>query len=502
MTLILRGGRVLDSETLDAPYQDIIIGDGVIIDVISPGTGGPADGMIKDVSGHLVIPGLVNGHTHGHGSLGKGRGDRWSLELLLNAGVWISGQRTAEDMYLATLLNAAEMIRRGCTAAYDLTLELPHPSPVGIGAVARAYEDAGMRAVVAPMVADIAFHDLVAGLGDALEPGLRKTVNAWTPEPWKVSVDACRDIVREWSHGEGMVRPGLAPTVPMHCTDAFLAACRELASEYSLPIHMHMAESKFQSILGHETYGMSLTRHVDRIGLVDEQFTAAHGVWLDDDEIRLLADRGASVVHNPGSNLRLGSGLAAVRRMLESGLNVAVGSDGSNSSDNQNMFEAMRLATFVSRVMTHDLRQWVSAEEAFRMATLGGARVLGLEGRIGRIAPGYLADLVFIDLGDLAWLPLNDPLNQLVYADDGTAVDHVMINGLLVYENKRFNTIDTESLAARINRAMERLNAATDERREAVKALEPVIADLCTCFMSRPWHVSRMCQEAERSAEQ
>ena len=294
-----------------------------------------------------------------------------------------------------------------------------------------------------------------------------------------------------------MVCPGLAPTVPMHCTDDFLKACRDLASEHSLPVHMHMAESKFQSMLGHETYGMSLTRHVDRIGLVNERFTAAHGVWLDDDEMRLLADRGASVVHNPGSNLRLGSGLAAVRRMLEAGLNVAVGSDGSNSSDNQNMFEAMRLSAYVSRVMTHDLSRWVSAEEAFRMTTLGGARVMGLDGRTGRIAPRYLADLVFIDLGDLAWLPLNDPLNQLVYADDGGAVDHVMINGRMVYENRRFTTIDIDDLAARINRAMERLNAVTGERREAVKALEPIVTDMCVCFMSRPWHVHRICEQAE-----
>ncbi len=494
MTMLLRGGRILDAEARDAPYRDLMIRDGAILDVMPPGTGGPEGAPERDVSGYLVIPGLVNGHTHGHGSLGKGRGDRWSLELLLNAGVWISGQRTAEDMYLATLLNAAEMIRRGCTASYDLTLELPHPSAAGIREVARAYEDAGMRAIVAPMVADIGFHDLVPGLGEAMGPGLRDTVKAWKPEPWQVALDACRDIVRDWSPASDMVRPGLAPTIPMHCTDDFLKACRDFAREHCLPVHMHMAESKLQSILGHETYGMSLTRHVDGIGLVDERFTAAHGVWLDDDEVRLLADRGASVVHNPGSNLRLGSGLAAVRRMLQAGLNVAVGSDGSNSSDNQNMFEAMRLCAYVSRIMTHDLSRWVSAEEAFRMTTLGGARAMGLEGRIGRIAPGYLADLVFIDLGDLSWLPLNDPLNQLVYADDGGAVDHVMINGRMVYENRRFTTIDTDVLATRINGAMERLNAATGERREVVTALEPIVANLCVCFMSRSWHLSRICE--------
>ncbi len=190
MTMILRGGRILDADNRDAPYRDILVRDGTILDVMPPGNDGPEGSPVRDVSGYLVIPGLVNGHTHGHGSLGKGRGDRWSLELLLNAGVWISGQRTAEDMYLATLLNSAEMIRRGCTATYDLTFELPHPSPAGIRQVARAYEDAGMRAIVAPMVADIGFHDLVPGLGEAMEPGLRETVKSWKPEPWQVALDA------------------------------------------------------------------------------------------------------------------------------------------------------------------------------------------------------------------------------------------------------------------------------------------------------------------------
>ena len=493
MRMILSGGLVLDAGTRDASMSDILIEDGVIREVMRPAGERPDDAEVRDVSGHMIIPGLVNGHTHGHGSLGKGRGDRWSLELLLNAGGWISGGRTLDDMYLATLLNAAEMIRRGCTAVYDLTWELPHPSVEGMHQVARAYETIGMRALIAPMVGDRTFHEIVPGLVESLPDDLRETVGSWQLDPYRFAIDSCRELLEGWPFDPEMLKPGIAPTIPMHCSDEFLIACRDLADEHRCPVHTHMAESKLQSMVGRDQYGKSLTHHFDDLGLLGERFTAAHGVWLDDDDMHRLADRGASVAHNPGSNLRLGSGLAAVRRMLEAGINVAVGSDGSNSSDNQNLFEAMRLAAYVSRVMTHDNSAWVSAAEAFGMTTLGGARAMGLEGRIGRIAPGYKADLVFVDLGDLAYVPLNDPLNQMVYADDGGSVDHVMINGRFVYENRTFTTIDLDDLRVGVERAMERINMMTEEKRRVVAALEPIVADHCICFMSRPWHVHRIC---------
>ncbi len=495
MKVLLSGGLVLDAAMSGAARRDVLVEGGVILDVAPPGQANTEDAAVRDVSGHLVIPGLVNSHTHGHGSFGKGRGDRWSLELLLNAGVWISGGRESGDLYLATLLNAAEMIRRGATSVYDLTWELPHPSVEGMRQVARAYDAIGMRALIAPMVADRSFHEVVPGLVESLPDELRRTVASWTLDPFRFAADACRDLVENWAFDREMLAPGLAPTVPMHCSDEFLVSLRELADAHRIPVHTHMAESKLQALAGHDLYGTSLTRHFDRLGLIGERFTAAHGVWLDDDDMRLLADRGASVAHNPGSNLRLGSGLAAVRRMLDAGINVSVGSDGSNSSDNQNMFEAMRLAADVSRVTTHDLRMWISSGEAFSMATLGGARAMGLEGRIGRIAPGYKADLAFVDLDDLAYVPLNDPLNQLVHADDGGSVAHVMINGRFVYEDRRFTTIDLDDLRRRVARAMERINGATEARRRAVAALEPLVADHCICFMSRPLHVRRICDQ-------
>ncbi|MBT5433950.1 MAG: amidohydrolase [Alphaproteobacteria bacterium] len=493
--IVLRGGLILDAADRNAGHGDILIDGGVIREVGPLGMAVPEGTPMRDVSGHIVIPGLVNAHTHGHGSFGKGRGDLWSLELLLNAGPWISAKRSHEDKYLATLLNAADMTRRGCTAVYDLTWEQPRPSVEGMHQVAAAYDTIGMRALISPMMADLSFFDIVPGLADSLPDDLRKTVDAWRLDPYQASIDACREVLATWPFDTDKLRFGIAPTIPMHCTDEFLTACAELSDEFQCPVQTHMAESKLQSLVGQERYGKTLTAHFDDLGLLTERFTSGHGVWLDGDDMRRMADRGASVAHNPASNMRLGSGLAAVREMREAGVNVGLGSDGSNSSDNQNMFEATRLAAYVSRVLTHDLRRWVSSSEALEMATLGGARSMGFERLIGRIAPGYKADLAFLDLHDLAYVPLNDPFNQLVYADDGASVVHVMIDGDFVYEDRTFKTIDIERVIADVEVAMERLNRDTADRKEIVAALEPHVADHCICFSSRPYHVARICEQ-------
>ena len=493
---VLRGALVLDAGDRSARDSDILIEDGTIRELGAPGMAVPEGAVCRDLGGHIAIPGLVNAHTHSHGSFAKGRGELWSLELLLNAGPWISARRNHDDKYLAALLNAAEMVRRGCTAVYDLVWEQPHPGVEGMHRVAAAYEAVGMRALIAPMLADLSFYDVVPGLAESLPAELRRTVEAWRLDPFQASIDACRRVLATWPFDTERLRFGIAPTIPMHCSDDFLAACRDLSREFACPVHTHMAESKLQALVGGERYGKTLTAHFGDLGLLSERFTAGHGVWLDPDDMRRLAAAGASVAHNPASNLRLGSGIAPVRALREAGVNVGLGSDGSNSSDNQNMFEATRLAAYVSRVATHDLRRWVSSAEALEMATVGGARAMGFEGAIGRIAPGYKADMAFLDLADLAYVPLNDPFNQLVYADDGASVAHVMIDGRFVYEDRRFTTIDIDRLRADVERAMERLERETADRRQIVAALEPLVADHCICFSARPYHVNRICQGA------
>ncbi len=487
---VIRGARVLDIAAHQAHPADVLIHGNRIAKIMTSGTAAPDQAELIDASEHLLMPGLINAHTHSHGGLAKGSGDRWTLELLLNASSWLSAHRTAEHMYLSSLVGALEMVRKGCTACYDLYLELPLPSAEGIEAVGRAYRDVGTRAVVAPMTANYTFYQAIPGLLEALPETQRHQMEAVRMQPGKAIISACRRLLDQTTFDRSQLRLALAPTIPLHCTDDLIVAHRDLAQEYDVGLHMHLAESKVQAVSGVKRYGKTLTAHLDDLGFLGPTFTAAHGVWLDDDDIRRLADRGASVAHNAGSNLRLGSGIAAAYDMIQAGVNVGIGTDGANCSDNQNMFEAMRFASFVSRVRSQDYERWLQAEQVLRMATEGSAKALGFGDDIGRLAPGYKADIVFLDLNHVNYLPLNDPTHQLVHTEDGSAVDSVMIDGRMVLSHGQFQIgLDLASLRSRLETARETLTEHTREARHLAEALEPHVGRFCVGLARQPYPV-------------
>ena len=313
------------------------------------------------------------------------------------------------------------MVLKGCTALYDLFFEWPVPTSDGVAAVGSAYEEVGIRAVIAPMVADRTFYEAIPGLAEALPPSLQERVASLRLAPGATTLQAIRDALHGWRFDRDRIRPAVAPTIPHHCSDDFILGCAALSRDFDIGLHSHVAESKVQAVAEPAIYGGTQTAHLDRLGVIGPHFTVAHGVWLDPDDMALLGDKGASVAHNPGSNMRLGSGLADTRGMLDRNVNLGIGTDGASCSDNQNMYEAMRLASFVSKVQGPEWRRWLTTGEAALAATEGSARVLGFD-RIGRIAPGWKADLVMLDLDHPNWLPLNNPVNQLVHAEDGTAV--------------------------------------------------------------------------------
>jgi guanine deaminase len=495
---LIHGGRLLTAGRLDGGYADLLIDGDTIAAVVRPGESVGEDVRRLDATGRLLIPGLVNAHTHATTHLARGLADRWSLELLLNAYPWTVGGRTLEHKYLSARIGAVEMVRKGCTACYDLVAELPAPSVEGIHAVARAYHHVGMRAVVAPMMADMSFYQTIPGLLDAMPPALRERAQAIRLQPFDASLATCRELLAGWSWDRDRLRPALGPTIPHHCTDAFLVGCRDLAREHGVGIHMHVAESKVQAVVGIERYGTTLVGHLAKLGVAAPGFTAAHAIWLDDDDVARLADAGAAVAHNPGSNLKLGAGLAATRRWRDRGVAFGIGTDGCASSDNLNMFEAMRLAAFGSRVQGPDPRDWLTAAEAFEAATVGGARALGLEHRIGRLEAGYKADVVFLDLTSINYVPLNDPLRNLVFCEDGTGIDRVMIGGRMLVEGGRVLGVDMTKLGADAAQAVARLAAVNTEARAFVEALEPVVLDYCVGLARAPYHVHRWCGDPQR----
>ena len=494
MKQLIHGGRLLTAGRLDGGHADLLIDGDTIAAVLPPGEGVGSDVKRVDASNRLLIPGLINAHTHATVALGKAMADRWSLELLLNAYPWTAGGRTTETKYLSAKIGALEMLQKGCTACYDLTAEIPAPSVDGINAVAQAYSDVGMRAVIAPMMADTTFYRAIPGLIEAMPAGLREKAEAIRATPYDVSLATCRELIENWSWDRERLRPALGPTIPHHCSDAFIVGCRDLAKAHGIGVQMHVAESKVQAVVGPRKYGTTLVGHLHKLGLIAPNFTAAHAIWIDDDDMTRLADAGATVAHNPGSNLKLGSGMAAARKMRDKGITFGIGTDGCLSSDNQNMFEAMRAAAFVSRVQGPDPRQWLTAAEAFEAATKGGARALGMEKSIGQLAPGFKADVVFLDLLNINYVPLNQPLLHVVFVEDATGVDRVMVGGRMLVEGGKVLGMDMTRLAAEAAAAVAHLEKVNAGARDFVRLFEPVVLDYCVGLAREPYHVQRWCE--------
>ncbi|MBI1243747.1 MAG: amidohydrolase family protein [Alphaproteobacteria bacterium] len=490
-TTVLRGGRVLDVAADRADPVDIAIVCGSIAEIGAPGTIEPPGAAVVDASDRLLVPGLVNAHTHAHGGLGRGAvGDKVPLELFLNAAGAINGQRTIEDKYLSAALSAAEMIRRGCTAGFDLFVEFPAPSAEGVRAVAQAYAEIGMRAVVAPMLADRTLYQALPGLLDAIPEPQRGYLAGIAMAPFETSLANIRPLFADWPFDRDYVRPAIAPTIPLHCSDEFIVACARMAREFDIPFQTHLAETKVQAVLSRAKYGKSMTAHLDALGVLGSKFSGAHGIWIDRLDMDLIAQRGGRIAHNPGSNLRLGSGIAAMREMIDAGIEVGIGTDGSNTGDGQNIFEAARLAAYLSRMQGPEYGRWITAREAFEAATAGSARLLGFD-KLGRIAPGFAADIVFLRLDQPQYVPLRSPTVQMVFGESGSAVDKVMIGGRMVFADGKLLTLDEAKLRREAEAAAARLDAANERIRQTGASVHDFVGAFCVAHGRAGCHIRR-----------
>lgn len=488
--LLVEGGLVVTDAATEPRHADILIEDGRVLAVVDRGTSGVDAGVPRvDAHDRLVIPGLVNGHTHAHGGLGRGAVEDVALEGFLAASPAINGHRGLDDLALSATLTGVELLKKGCTALFDMTTQFPLPTPDGLHAVAGAYDRLGIRAVVSPMLADRTLYQAYPELLAALPEALRAGAAALTASSGDASLAAVDAAARAWPFDRDRVRPGIAPTIPLHCSDDFMTGCARLAEAHDLPMQTHLAESKMQAVFGEQRYGRSLVAHLEALGLLSPRLSAAHSIWIADEDIDRLARAGVTAIHNPLSNLRLGSGIAPVRRMLERGLRVGVGSDGANTSDTQNLFEATRLAAFLSRVMTPDEARWIDAAEALHMATEGSAHALGWGDRVGRIAPGFAADLVLLDLAQPIYVPLRHPVRQLVHGENGAAVDRVLVGGEVVVDRGRVLTVDEAQLRRDAQAAADRLDALNTEGRHLAQAMRPWVSAFCCGIGRTPFHI-------------
>lgn len=450
--ILIRGGLVvtLDPEDRILTSADVLIEDGIITAVGSVGRDVDAGcDRVIDATDRLLMPGLVNAHTHSPLSVVHGAFD------LLNhrASMWLfqayTANRTSREVYVSTMLNCIEMLLTGTTATLDHFPEQAF-GPDDVTAVVAAYRDSGMRAHVALRIFDGEYTDILppdGTLPDELQREVER-LNPFAPRSVSELRDLCTGAIEGW-HGEaGRISVGPAPSNPMRCSDELLEMCVQLVDRFGVGVHTHLLETEIQTHIAQRLYGTTTVRHMDDLGLLTQQLSCSHTIWIGGDDIALMADRGASVVHNPESNLLTASGLAPIPEMLAQGVRVALGSDGSCSSGDQAIHRAMKLATAIHRVGETDRHRWVSTRQALGMATGGGAAAMFADGKFGAISVGQAADLALYDLTRPWWCPVNDPIHQFVQSETGAGVDTVIVDGCVLVEGGKITAFDADELVA------------------------------------------------------
>ncbi len=264
-----------------------------------------------------------------------------------------------------------------------------------------------------------------------------------------------RHLIDRW-HGaaEGRLAAAVSCSAPQRVTDDYFAGLSALSKRHDLPFNIHMLETKLQRVLGREKFGKSLVRHVHDLGFLDERMMVIHAIWIDDGDIRLLADSGCTVAHNPVCNLRLGSGVMPYRKLRDAGVPICLGTDEMNTDDSVNLWFVAKTAALLHTLAMPDWRQWPQPAEMLTALTRGGARAMRRADKLGQLAVGFDADLILLDLDTVAFTPLNDLRRQLIHCEDGGSVRTTIVGGRVVFDAGRITGVDEPALRAEMRELM------------------------------------------------
>jgi 5-methylthioadenosine/S-adenosylhomocysteine deaminase len=417
---LIRAGWVIPVDDNDRVFHNhcVAIDDGRIAALLPAAEADQLEAReTVELPGHALLPGLVNAHTHAAMALLRGLADDLPLMTWLHDHVWPAEARWVHEDFIAdgSRLAIAEMLRGGTTCFNDMYF-FPDVT-------ARVATQAGIRATVGLIMIDFPS----AWAGDADEYLARGV--------------ALHDRLR----GDPLVRTAFAPHAPYSVSDAPLQRIATLAGELELPVHIHLHETRAEVRQALEQTGRRPLERLRRLDLVDPGLVAVHMTQLEDDEIALLAQGGAQVVHCPQSNLKLASGHCPVGRLRAAGVNVALGTDGAASNNDLDMLAEMQTAALLAKGQQEDACA-LPATAALRMATIDGARALGIDAETGSLAPGKSADVVALDLSQPETQPVFDPVSQIVYAAGREQVSHVWIAGRQVLRNRALTTLDLTAI--------------------------------------------------------
>jgi 5-methylthioadenosine/S-adenosylhomocysteine deaminase len=430
---LLRGG-LIDHGDGRFEVGDLRVADGRIAEVSRRIESWPGE-QVLDCRGRMVIPGLVNAHTHSNETWHRGRYERLPMEP------WLAYAYPADlpaqdppDIYVRTLLAAMEALRCGTTSVIDVLFEPGGFTEASLDAVVRAYRAVGIRATVA------------LGMADRPDPSR-------APDPSTPPLDSlywanlARWAVERFHRPEEGISIALGPASPHRCTDRLLESCRSLSDEFLLGIHTHLLETRSRVVTGRRLYRRDIVEHLATIGFLGPRCCLAHAVWVSLDQMKTIAESDSIVVHNPFSNLKLGSGLCPLPALRTRGVTLALGTDGTSTNDGADLLATAKLAALLHTLWLLDAEEWPTAAEIWRMATIGGARAVG-DYTLGRLEAGARADLVLLDLGHPSFTPLNEPLLHLVFSAPAQAVDTVLVGGRTIMKGRKVLGADEGAVLA------------------------------------------------------
>ena len=429
--LLIKNGIVVTMNRGREILKGDILIEGDVIKEVGGSLNIEADHMI-DAAGKVVIPGLIQTHIHLTQALYRGQADDLELMDWLKNRVWpLEGSHTAESNYISAKLGIAELIKGGTTSIIDMET-VSHTEP----AIEAIYES-GLRAMTGKCMMDYGV-------------GVPKALMENTEESIKESVR----ILKAWhGKGSGRIQYAFAPRFVVSCTEELLLRVKDLAKEYDVAVHTHASENRGEIELVQKDRGMRNIKYLHKLGLTGEKLVLAHCIWLDDEEMKILAETGTHIAHCPNSNMKLASGIAKIPELLEMGANVSIGADGAPCNNNLDMFKEMSSAALIqkARLLSPTV---MPAHKVFEMATLNGAKALGMEDQLGSLEVGKKADLVIINLDNLHSTPSVDVdiISQLVYAAKASDVETTIIDGKVVMENKVLTTLNEKHIKEEANR--------------------------------------------------
>jgi 5-methylthioadenosine/S-adenosylhomocysteine deaminase len=478
-TLIRNALIVTMNDPGDLIDRGAIVIDGNRVSYVGPtewAPPGPFDRTLE-ADRMIAMPGMVNAHCHSPANLVRGMMPSKPLEIWrVYYRASLRGMRE-DDFYASALLGGMEMLKSGATTVLDHFFGNQTCRFMGAGAAIQALRDLGLRHVVSLTLSDKNYEETIplgateANLADEL-----KRMSASEAKATQAWLDDCAAFIETFHVPEKLTTACPGPSAVQRCTDELLTQSAEMARKKNLPLHIHLAETKAQAVTGQRIYGTSLLAHLDAIGVLAPNLSLAHSIWIEPSDIELFAKRQATPVHNPASNLRIGSGLAPVKQFIAAGVSVGLGTDGAASNDGQNMFDAVRFAALIHNQAGTDFRQWVTPAQALAMATRNGAHAFGLEA--GMLAPGKLADIILLRRDTPAFTPLNDVIGQLVFCENGNSVDTVIVNGEIVVESGRLKRIDEREVLQFAEQARRRLEPSIQRELAAAGSMEGALAEM------------------------